>query len=164
MSPRTHRPGGQIFLRHRDAYPLPRIDSTLDSLKGAAYFTTLDLASGYWQVAMAENDKEKTAFSTPQGHFEFNVMPFGITNAPATFQRLMECVLAGLSGEECLIYLDDVIVFSVSFKEHMDRLTKVFAALEKAKLKLKLSKCHFALKEVRPHCFRKRYCSRPQQN
>ena len=134
---------------HRDAYPLPRIDSTLDSLKGATYFTTLDLASGYWLVAMAENDKEKTAFSTPQGHFEFNVMPFGLTNAPATFQRLMECVLAGLSGEECLIYLDDVIVFSVSFKQHMDRLARVFAALEKAQLKLKLSKCHFAQKEVK---------------
>ena len=66
-------------------------------------------------------------------------MPFGLTNAPATFQRLMECVLAGLSGEECLIYLDDVIVFSVSFKEHMDRLTEVFAALEKAKLKLSVT-------------------------
>ena len=134
---------------HRDAYPLPRIDSTLDSLKSATYFTTLDLASGYWQVAMAENDKEKTAFSTPQGHFQFNVMPFGLTNALATFQRLMECVLAGLSGEECLIYLDDVIVFSVSFKQHMECLARVFAALEKAQLKLKLSKCHFVQKEVK---------------
>ena len=136
-------------ITHRDAYPLPRIDATLDSLKGATYFTTLDLTSGYWQVAMAESDKEKTAFSTPQGHFEFNVMPFGLTNAPAMFQRLMECVLAGLSGEECLIYLDDVIVFSVSFKEHLERLARVFGALQKAQLKLKLSKCHFAQREVR---------------
>ena len=136
-------------ITHRDAYPLPRIDSTLDSLKGATYFTTLDLASGYWQVAMTEDDKEKMAFSTPQGHFEFNVMPFGLTNAPATFQRLMECVLAGLSGEECLIYLDDVIVFSVSFKEHLERLARVFDALQKAHLKLKLSKCHFAQREIK---------------
>ena len=82
----------------RDAYPLPRIDSTLDSLADATYFTTLDLASGYWQVAVEENGKEKTVFSTAEGHFEFNVMLFGLTNAPATFQRLMECVLAGLVG------------------------------------------------------------------
>ena len=93
--------------------------------------------------------QQKTAFSTPQGHFEFNVMPFGLTNTPATFQRLMECVLAGLLGEECLIYLDDVIVFSVSFKQHMDRLARVFAALEKAQLKLKLIECHFVQKEIK---------------
>lgn len=136
-------------ITHRDAYPLPRIDSTLDSLHGATYFTTLDLTSGYWQVAVAEEDREKTAFSTPRGHFEFNVMPFGLTNAPATFQRLMECVLAGLSGEECLTYLDDVIVFSKTFEEHLERLARVFSALQKAHLKLKLSKCHFAQREVK---------------
>ena len=95
-----------------DAYPLPRIDATLDSLAGATYFTTQDQASGYWQVAVEEQDKETTAFSTAEGHLEFNVMPFGLTNTPATFQRLMECVLAGLVGEQCLIYLDNIIVFS----------------------------------------------------
>ena len=113
----------------RDAYPLPRIDSTLESLSGAAYFTMLDLASGYWQVEVKETDKAKTAFSTSEGHFEFNVMPFGLTNAPATFQRLIECVLAGLVGEECLIYLNDIIVFSKTFKEHLLRLGRVFQAL-----------------------------------
>ena len=133
----------------RDAYPLPRIDATLDSLAGATYFTTLDLASGYWQVAVEEKDKEKTAFSVPEGHFEFNVIPFGLTNAPATFQRLMECVLAGLVGEQCLIYLDDIIVFSSTFKEHLVRLSGVFQALNDAGLQLKPSKCHFALREVR---------------
>ena len=97
---------------HHDAYPLPRIDSILDSLTGSTYFTALDLASGYWQVEVEEQDKEKTAFSTPKGHFEFNVMPFGLTNAPATFQQLMECVLAALTDEQCLIYLDDIVVFS----------------------------------------------------
>ena len=90
---------------HRDAYPLPRIDTTLSH---CSLFTTLDLASGYWQVEVTEQDKEKTAFSTPNGHFEFNVMPFGLTNAPATFQRLMECAFAGLSGEQCLVYTDDM--------------------------------------------------------
>ena len=133
---------------HRDAYPLPRIDATLDSLSDCSLFTTLDLASGYWQVEVAESDKEKTAFSTPQGHFEFNVMPFGLTNAPATFQRLMECVLAGLSGEECLIYLDDIIIFSSSFDDHLVRLTSVLQRLREAGLKLKPAKCHFAMQQV----------------
>ena len=100
-------------------------------------FTTLDLASGYWQVEVTEQDKEKTAFSTPNGHFEFNVMPFGLTNAPATFQRLMECVLAGLSGEQCLVYIDDIIIFSESFQEHLNRLVRVLQRLREAGLKLK---------------------------
>ena len=88
---------------HQDAYPLPRIDATLESLTDSTLFTTLDLASGYWQVEIEERDKEKTEFSTEKEHFEFNVMPFGLTNAPATLQRLMECVLAGLTGKQCLI-------------------------------------------------------------
>ena len=97
-------------------------------------------------MTVEEQDKEKTAFSTPEGHFEFNVMPFGLTNAPA---RLMECVLAGLVGEQCLIYLDDIIVFSSTFKEHLLRLSGVFQSLSNAGLQLKPSKCHFALKEIR---------------
>ena len=133
---------------HRDAYPLPRIDSTLDSLAGAKLFTTLDLASGYWQVEMDPTDKQKTAFSTTQGHFEFNVMPFGLTNAPPTFQRLMECVLAGLSGAHCLVYLDDIIVFSTTFEEHVQRLVSVFGRLRAAGLKLKPKKCHFAKQQI----------------
>ena len=134
---------------HQDAYPLPRIDVTLESLAGSALFTTLDLASGYWQVEIEEGDKEKTAFSTEKGHFEFNVMPFGLTNAPATFQRLMECVLAGLTGEQCLIYIDDIIVFSSTFQEHLDRLERVFLKLQGAGLKLRSEKCHFVQKAVK---------------
>ncbi|KAL5516223.1 hypothetical protein EMCRGX_G001504 [Ephydatia muelleri] len=134
---------------HQDAYPLPRIDATLESLAGSTLFTTLDLASGYWQVEIEEDDKEKTAFSTEKGHFEFNVMPFGLTNAPATFQRLMECILAGLTGEQCLIYIDDIIVFSASFPEHLERLTNVFLKLQDAGLKLKTEKCKFVQKAVK---------------
>ena len=119
---------------HGDAYPLPRIDSTIDSLAGSCYFTTLDLAAGYWQVGLEEGNKEKTAFSTTLGHFEFNVMPFGLTNAPAMFQRLMECTLAGLTQEQCLIYLDDIIVFSSSFSTHLERLENVLTALQHANL------------------------------
>ena len=134
---------------HKDAYPLPNIEETLDSLDGAQYFSTLDLASGYWQVELEEEAKEKTAFATPLGLYEFNVMPFGLTNAPATFQRLMECVLAGLSLDRCLVYLDDVIVFSRSFDEHLVNLECVFERLAQAGLTLKLSKCTFCQKEVR---------------
>lgn len=134
-------------MTHRDAYPLPRIDSTLDTLVGSTLFTTLDLATGYWQVEVKEEDKEKTAFSTPRGHYEFNKMPFGLTNAPATFQRLMECVLAGLTDEQCLIYIDDIIIFSRTFDDHIQRLTRVLERFRRSRLKVKLSKCRFAQAE-----------------
>ena len=135
-------------MTRRDAYPLPRIDETLEALAGSQFFTTLDLASGYWQVEMEEADRAKTAFSTRDGHFEFNVMPFGLTNAPATFQRLMECVLAGLTYEQCLIYFDDIVVFSVTFDQHLERLRAV-QHLDNAGLKMKPNKCHFAKGEIR---------------
>ena len=127
----------------KDAQPLPRIDDILDSLGGACYFSTLDLSSGYWQVAVGPNDKEKTAFVTSFGLYRFRVMPFGLCNAPATFQRLMECVLKGLHWTTCLVYLDDIIVFSKTVDEHIVRLKSVFARLKEAGLKIKPSKCHF---------------------
>ena len=119
---------------HKDAYPLPCIDKTLESLAGSTIFSTLDLASGYWQVELEEADKEKTAFSTLEGHFEFNVMPFGLTNAPSSFQRLMTCVLSGLTNEQCLIYIDDIIVFSATLSEHLLTLRKVFQRIQDAGL------------------------------
>lgn len=132
----------------KDAYPLPRIADTLDSMCGARYFSTLDLASGYWQVELHPDDREKSAFATCYGLYEFCVMPFGLCNAPATFQRLMENVLNGLQWKTCLVYLDDVIVYSKTFDEHLDRLREVFERLQAAGLKLKPKKCQLFQRSV----------------
>lgn len=132
----------------QDVFPLPRIDDTLDLLSSTKYFTTLDLASGYWQVKMAPESQEKTAFATYSGLHEFTVMPFGLCNAPATFQRLMETVLAGLARQTCMVYIDDILVFSKTFKEHLSHLEEVFHRLRQAGLRLKLKKCAFAQPKV----------------
>ncbi len=134
---------------HKDAYPLPRIDDTLDSLGGGKYFSTLDLTSGYWQIALTPDAAEKSAFPTPFGLFQFTVLPFGMCNAPSTFQRAMECCLAGLQWEQCMVYLDDVIVFSATFSQHLERLGNVFDRFRTSGLKLKPSKCSFAKEEVK---------------
>ena len=133
----------------KDAHPVPRINDLLDALHGAKWFSTLDLKSGYWQVPISEQDKAKTAFRTSSGQlFEFNQVPFGLCNAPATFSCLMDRVLAGLHWETCLFYLDDIIVFSSTWEEHLARLLEVFERLRHAKLKLGAVKCTFAAKEV----------------
>ena len=101
---------------HKDSYPLPHIDDSVEALSGARWFSTLDLKSGYWQVEMDEVDKEKTAFSVGSGLWQFTVMPFRLSNAPATFERLMEQVLSGLPLAIALIYLDDVLVAVGAFQ------------------------------------------------
>ena len=131
-----------------DVFPLPRIDDTLDMLAKTKYFTTLDLAAGYWQVKMDTNSQEKTAFATHSGLYEFTVMPFGLCNAPATFQRLMEAVLAGIARERCMVYLDDVLVVGKDFQEHLANLKAVFDRLRVAGLKLKPTKCYFGSDQV----------------
>ena len=117
-------------------------------LAGCKWFTTLDLVSGYWQVELQREDKEKTAFTTPEGLFEFNVMPFGLCNAPATFQRLMDAVLAGLQWTTCVVYIDDVLIPGKSFADHLHNVSCVLTRLRQAKLKLQPAKCIFARKIV----------------
>ena len=132
----------------RDAYPLPRIEEALDALGKAKYFSCLELTSGYHQVGVAEKDQPKTAFTTPMGLYEFTRMPFGLVNAPATFQRLMSNVFSGMNFESVLLYLDDVIIYSSTIEEHMTRLSQVFDRLRQHNLKLKPSKCHFLKSSV----------------
>ena len=103
-------------------YPLPRVDECIESMFGSEYFSTLDLASGYWQVEVKPEDRPKTAFSTTSGHYQFCTMPMGLSGAPATFQRLMDLVLCGLHWRSILVYLDDIIVFARTFQEHQDYL------------------------------------------
>lgn len=133
----------------RDAYPIPRIDDTLDALQEAKFVTTLDLRSGFWQVEMSKESKEKTAFITHKGLYEFNVMPYGLNNAPATLQRLMDIVLAGLKWQSCLVYIDDIVIYSPTFEQHLTDLSNVFQALRDANLTLKISKCCFCRKEMK---------------
>jgi len=110
----------------QDAYPLPRIDESLDALAGSKYFSTLDFLSGYWQVPLSPDAQEKVAFITRDGLRKWKVLPFGSTSAPATFQRLMEQVLSGLHWKTLLIYLDDVIVVFPDFETYVSCLREVF--------------------------------------
>ena len=126
-----------------DAYPLPKIDDCIDAMQGAKYFCTLDLASGYWQVKMADRDREKTAFTSHVGLFEFNVMPFGLCNAPATFQRMMDRALNGLIHKICLVYIDDIIVYGKTISDLMENLRIVLSRLRDYNLLLKPKKCNF---------------------
>jgi hypothetical protein len=135
-------------ITRKDSYPLPRIDTILDSLEGSCWFSTLDLKSGYWQVELDQKDKEKTAFCA-EGLWQFRVMPFGLCNAPATFERLMDRVLSGTSSKSVLVYLDDVIIHGKTVEEELQHLDDVFQRLRQAGLKLSPNKCHFFKKETR---------------
>lgn len=132
----------------KDSHPLPRVDDALDALSGSAWFSTMDLQHGYWQVELDEKDREKTAFTTGSGLYHFKVMPMGLTNAPATCQRLMEMVLRGLPWKTCLVYLDDVLIYSRSFSEHLQHLEEILFRFQSSGLKLNPSKCCFARDQV----------------
>ena len=131
----------------KDAYPLPRISACLDALGSAEYFSTFDLRSDYHQVLMEPVDTEKTAFVTREGFYEYRLMPFELSNATATFQRLMD-ITSDLNFLILLVYLDDIIIYSKTITEHLERLELLFRRLAAANLKLKSSKCFLLQKKV----------------
>lgn len=133
----------------KDAYALPNLEESFSALSGSQWFSVMDLKSGYYQIEMAECDKEKTAFVCPLGFWEWNRMPQGITNAPSTFQRLMEKCMGDINLREVLVFLDDIIVFSKTLEEHETRLTNVLNRLRENGLKLSPEKCRFFQTSVR---------------
>lgn len=132
----------------RNQYPLPRIDELIDSLQGSHYFTKLDLTSGYHQIRIVEDDVHKTAFRCKLGHYEFRVMPFGLCNAPVTFQNVMNNVLHEYLYKFCIVYLDDILIYSKNLEEHYQHLDKVFEKLHDAGLRMNVKKCTFCVNEV----------------
>jgi transposase InsO family protein len=131
-----------------DKYPLPRIDEILDNLGKCTYFTTLDLAQGFHQIEMSTESIEKTAFSVNNGHYEYVRMPFGLKNAPSTFQRVMDNVLREYLHKSCFVYMDDVVIFSKSLHEHLVHIKQIFNKLKEFNLKVQLDKSEFLCKEV----------------
>ncbi|KAK2918385.1 hypothetical protein Q8A73_002756 [Channa argus] len=132
----------------KDSYPLPRIDDALDYVAGSCWFSSLDLRSGYWQVELAPEARSKTAFTIGQGLWQFKVMPFGLCNAPATFERLMERVLKDIPRSRCVVYLDDLLVHAKGFEDAINNLAGVFMAIRQAGLRLNPAKCHLLARET----------------
>ncbi|KAL6727416.1 hypothetical protein Aduo_009295 [Ancylostoma duodenale] len=133
-----------------DSYPLPSIDVILQSLGGKRYFSTMDMMSGYWQIRLSEEAKKKSAFTTSEGLFEFQVLPFGLTTSPAEFQRMMDMVLegSGVKDKEVFVYIDDILIATESLDRHYAVVEIVLKALQKVNLKLKPQKCEFLKREV----------------
>ena len=125
----------------RDARPLPRVGDFLDALQGYDLFTTQDLRSGYWQLSVSPEDREKTAFVTPTGSREYLRLPFGLSGAPTSFDRAMQIIMSGLNYDSCLCYFDDIIIPSKGIQEHCERLEKVLTRIHQHNLKVKASKC-----------------------
>lgn len=130
-----------------DAHPLPNITEILEQLGNSKYFSVLDLATGFHQILLDDESKPLTAFSF-EGHFQFKRLPMGLKSAPATFQRLMNSVLSGLQGIKCLVYLDDIVIYGSSLRDHNEKLTDVFKRLRQHSLKLQPAKCKFLRKEI----------------
>lgn len=148
-----------------DAYPMPRVEDMIDALGKAKYITTLDLARGYWQVPVQKESRSRTAFATPFGVLQFRVMPFGLHGAPATFQCMMDLLLTGCT-DYAAAYLDDVVIHSTNWEDHVRHLRSVLQKLKQAGLTIKPKKCQFAMEtcshlghvvgngEVRPEEFK----------
>jgi hypothetical protein len=132
----------------KNCFPLPRIEDTLDTLARAQRFSTLNPRSRYWEVDLHQDNNEKTAFSVGKGLWQFTVMPFGLSNTPATFESFMETVLRGLTYDSCLVYLDDLIVIRCTFQKHLLNLGKVFHRFREARLKLNPENCQLFQKEL----------------
>ena len=148
-----------------DAYPMPRIDELIDRLGRAKYITTLDLTRGYWQVPVAEEDQHKTAFATPFGLFQFRVMPFGLCGAPATFQRMMDHLIEGLENFTAA-YLDDLVIYSENWRDHLQHVESVLFKLREAGLTAKpaqVSVCNGPMHLLGSHCWRWYGASRGRQ-
>lgn len=131
----------------KDKYPLPRIDEILDNMSGCSVFSKMDLHQGYHQIRVFPEHVERTAFQTKYGSFQFRVLPFGLCNAPATFQRTMDGMMRKHRAYAD-VYLDDIIIHSRSFEEHLTHIREVLADLRKEKLYAKLKKCEFAKEQV----------------
>ena len=132
----------------KDSYPLPRMEDCIDSLGDAKYLTTLDCNAGYWQIPVHPRDRSKTAFVCHEGCFEYCRMPFGLTNAPATFQRAVDMILGRYRWKSCLVYLDDIIVFSKTKEDHVQHVKEVLSTLKEVDFSLKLKKCEFFTQTV----------------
>jgi len=142
-----YRALNKITIKNR--YPLPRIDDLFDCLQGAKYFTSIDLAQGYHQIRIPPEDVPKTAFRTPIGHFQYKVLSFGLTNAPATFQTAMNRMLSPYLRNFVLVYLDDILIYSKTMEEHEKHVALVLEALRKQKYYANIKKCHFGTENLK---------------
>jgi hypothetical protein len=133
----------------KNRYPLPIIDELLDELSGAVWFTSLDLRAGYHQIRMAEGEEHKTVFQTHQGHYEYKVMPYGLTGAPATFQNALNTIFAPLLRKYVLVFIDDILIYSKTLEEHQEHLQAMFQLLQDHQLKVKQSKCAFVQPQLK---------------
>lgn len=136
------------IVNRQDAFPLPRVQDCLDTVRGSIYFSTFDLTSGYHQAPVKEEDIPKTAFITEYGLYEFTTLPMGLSTACATFQRLVELILQGLNWQTCIIFLDDIVVFGSSFQEHLQRVEEVLHRIHDSGMNLKPEKCNLFQKKV----------------